>query len=272
MHLLKKYLTHQNLSTYRLDGFSTFKFIFMVSHMSAGNIKCLADVQSTFRNRISTEWHWNLNIYEIQTLGNFEHCFSIYKWSSYLLPLWLFQIMEVKRCLVAATGLCEGESGHYGKEESEALDLLPARYWNSRVPWTVSSSTSPTGCLHLSAWQEETPQARSRWTASMCGTRSGELGLFFFFFKLSRSVTGLEGEVGCSLEGFCEWYQLLSLTACPVLVPLSDPPPPPPHARTLQLPLFSSRRSPCFFNKPFVAVALRAQREGNCISHSHTNL
>lgn len=267
MHLLKEYLTHQNLSTYRLDGFSTFKFIFMVSHMSAGNIKCLADVQSTFRNRISTEWHWNLNIYEIQTLGNFEHCFSIYKWSSYLLPLWLFQIMEVKRCLVAATGLCEGESGHYGKEESEALDLLPARYWNSRVPWTVSSSTSPTGCLHLSAWQEETPQARSRWMASMCGTRSGELGRFFL---LSRSVTGLEVEVGCSLEGFCEWYQLLSLTACPVLVPLSDPPPP--HARTLQLPLFSSRRSPCFFNKPFVAVALRAQREGNCISHSHTNL
>lgn len=194
MHLLKEYLTHQNLSTYRLDGFSTFKFIFMVSHMSAGNIKCLADVQSTFRNRISTEWHWNLNIYEIQTLGNFEHCFSIYKWSSYLLPLWLFQIMEVKRCLVAATGLCEGESGHYGKEESEALDLLPARYWNSRVPWTVSSSTSLTGCLHLSAWQEETPQARSRWTASMCGARSGELGRFL----LSRSVTGLEGEVGCS--------------------------------------------------------------------------
>lgn len=195
MHLLKKYLTHQNLSTYRLDGFSTFKFIFMVSHMSAGNIKCLADVQSTFRNRISTEWHWNLNIYEIQTLGNFEHCFSIYKWSSYLLPLWLFQIMEVKRCLVAATGLCEGESGHYGKEESEALDLLPARYWNSRVPWTVSSSTSPTGCLHLSAWQEETPQARSRWTASMCGTRSGELGRFFFFFffycqDLSQDLRG----------------------------------------------------------------------------------
>lgn len=90
------------------------------------------------------------------------------------------------------------------------------------------------------------------------------------FFLLSRSVTGLEGEVGCSLEGFCEWYQVLSLTACPLLVPLSDPPPP--HARTLQLPLSSSRRSPCFFNKPFVAVALRAQREGNCISHSHTNL
>lgn len=55
MHLLKEYLTHQNLSTYHLDGFSTFKFIFMVSHMSAGNIKCLADVQSTFRNQISTE-------------------------------------------------------------------------------------------------------------------------------------------------------------------------------------------------------------------------
>lgn len=66
------------------------------------------------------------------------------------------------------------------------------------------------------------------------------------------------------------------LTAHPLFEPLSDPPP---HALSLQLPLpvslnqcrFSCRRH-CSFNKPFVTVAMAAQREGNSIGRSHKNL
>lgn len=71
-----------------------------------------------------------LNIVSVSTneLYTFNFIFIDFISPIHLLPLWLFQIMEVKHCLVAATGHCEGGSGHYGKEESEELDLLPARY------------------------------------------------------------------------------------------------------------------------------------------------
>ena len=56
------------------------------------------------------------------------------------------------------------------------MDLSPAHCWSGPGPSATSSSTSPIGCQHLSAWQEGAPTAQSRWTDSMCGTQSGELG------------------------------------------------------------------------------------------------
>lgn len=86
------------------------------------------------------------------------------------------QITEVRRQPAAATGRCEGGSGHCGKEESAESPLSPAHCCNDRQALAASLSTSPTGCRRSWLWLEGTPTAPSRWTASMCGTPSGELG------------------------------------------------------------------------------------------------
>lgn len=168
-------------------------------------------------------------------------------------PLVIGQITEVRRYSVAATGHCAGGSGRCGKEESGESDSLPARYWSNTGPSATSSSTSPIGCQRLWVWQEGAPTVQSLWTGSTCGTPSGELG--------------------CLQH---EWYQLLSFDSLPSLCASLRSFP---LVLSLQLPLpvsltqrLFSCRSPCSFNKPFVTVAMGAQREGNSISHSHTNV
>lgn len=95
----------------------------------------------------------------------------------------LRQIMEVRRQPAAATGRCEGGSGHCGKEESAESLLSPARCCSGRGASAASSCTSPTGCRLSWLWPEGAPMAPSRWTASMCGTPSGESGERLDFFS-----------------------------------------------------------------------------------------
>lgn len=103
-------------------------------------------------------------------------CWTIFvHMSVYLIPEFVGQIMAVRLFMGAATGPCEGGSGHCGKEVSGESDSSPALCWSNPGPSAANSSTSLTGCRRWWAWQEEAPTVPSRWMASICGTQSGEL-------------------------------------------------------------------------------------------------
>lgn len=133
--------------------------------------------------------------------------------SVHFAPLFVGQITEVRRYTVAATGHCEGGSGHCGKEGSGESDSLPARYWSNLGPSATSLSTSPIGCQLLLVWREGAPTVQSNWTGSTCGTQSGELGCCTEFTAWVIPALGF-------------WQPALSLCLFPILPPCALAPTP----------------------------------------------
>lgn len=105
-------------------------------------------------------------------------CVMISPWGGAVSSL-LGQITVVRPWQEEITGLCVAGSGRSGREESGAWPSWPDRWSSSQELSVEGSSMSLIGCLRLWVWLGRRPTAPNLWTASMCGTLSGDCELLF---------------------------------------------------------------------------------------------